>query len=92
MNEEIIEAAIKKYGVVMQTVVAIEEMSELTKELTKALRGKENIEGIVEELADVYIMLNQVQMMFGISDDRVQEMMDLKIQRLDRRIKKGADV
>lgn len=92
MNEEIIEAAIKKYGVAMQTVVAIEEMSELTKELTKALRGKENIEGIVEELADVYIMLNQVQMMFGISDDRVQEMMNLKIQRLDRRIKKGADV
>ena len=54
-----------------QLIVAIEELSELQKELCKALRGKPNKEDIIEELADVLIMLDQVKIYFKIEDELV---------------------
>ena len=36
-----------------QLVVAVEELSELTKEITKCLRNKGNIDHLAEEVADV---------------------------------------
>lgn len=61
----ILEAAIKKFGIRPQVIVAIEELSELQKELTKWLRGKRNPAGLMEEMADVSIMLNQLELIFG---------------------------
>ena len=61
----ILEGAIKKFGYREQVIVAIEELSELQKELTKWLRGKCNPDGLLEEMADVSIMLNQLQLIFG---------------------------
>ena len=54
---EIMRSAIRKNGKVMQTVVAIEEMSELQKELSKFIRGKGNRDNLIEEVADVLIMI-----------------------------------
>ena len=50
----------------MQTMVAIEEMSELTKELVKQMRGRDNKDAIAEEMADVEIMMCQLRLMYGI--------------------------
>lgn len=61
----ILEGAIKKFSPYHQVIVAIEELSELQKELTKWLRGKYNPAGMLEEMADVSIMLNQLQLIFG---------------------------
>ena len=61
----ILESAIKKFGPRLQVIVAIEELSELQKELTKWLRGKGTREGLMEEMADVFIMLNQLELIFG---------------------------
>ncbi len=58
MDIELLKRAINKYGEGNQIVVAIEEMSELQKELCKTLRGEDNYPHVVEELADVYIILN----------------------------------
>ena len=38
-----------------QVIVAIEELSELQKELCKSLRGDTNYDNIIEEIADVEI-------------------------------------
>ena len=43
-----------------QATVAIEELSELTKELTKFVRGKGRVISIVEEIGDVQIVLSQL--------------------------------
>lgn len=61
----ILEGAINKFGIRLQVIVAVEELSELQKELTKWLRGKCNPSGLLEEMADVSIMLNQLQLIFG---------------------------
>ncbi|MBR2844669.1 MAG: hypothetical protein IKF00_05600 [Solobacterium sp.] len=81
-NKSIEKMAIEKYGKELQTVVAIEELSELIKELTKNIRGKNNHDAIVEEIADVYIMLDQVMMMNDIWLNEVVEKMHEKLNRL----------
>ena len=65
--------------------MAIEEMSELTKELCKHFRGRNNEEEIVDELADVTIMVEQLRLIFGVND-AVCDQMDVKMLRLKKRI------
>lgn len=80
--------AIKTYGAKMQIVVALEELSEAQKELCKYMRGDGNTEHIAEEIADAAIMLEQMCMVFGVSN-RVGEYMDAKVQRLADRLDGG---
>lgn len=80
-----------RYGESAQIMVALEELSELQKELCKFFRhcsdGSDiNIDGIVDETADVRIMLEQIEMIFGI-EDCVAKRMDYKINRLNERLK-----
>ena len=83
----VIRLAIDRYGHIGQTVVAIEELSELTKELTKQIRGKGNHEHLVEEVADVLICVKQVKEMYNISEDELAETVRKKVSRLHKRMK-----
>lgn len=68
----------------IQVVVAIEEMSDLIKELCKQQRWIGNLEHITEELADATIMLEQLRLIFDINDE-VEEAMERKLLRQARR-------
>lgn len=68
-----------------ECTVCMEEMAELTKELSKNLRGQDNAAHIAEEIADVEIMLEQLKLMFSIRDEVTQQR-TVKLQRLDNRI------
>lgn len=67
------EGVVDKFGEKAQILMAVEEMSELTKALLKYIRFKDFNQGsegdilaaISEERADVEIMLNQLQVIFG---------------------------
>lgn len=74
------------YGINSQICVAIEEMSELQKELCKYKRNQNNIPSIAEEIADVKIMLEQLEHLFGI-DITVENQMDYKLNRQLERMK-----
>lgn len=78
--------ALEYYGNDPQVDVAIEEMSELIKELLKNRRGKENRSMIADEMADVYIMLEQLKFIFGINETEPKVNAEFKIQRLKNRI------
>lgn len=84
-RNEIYRKLICKYGE-KQIVVAIEELSELAKELCKALRGNENQENIIEEIADVEIMLVQMKMYFGITKSEIEEVKEKKLERTRERL------
>lgn len=77
--------ALATFGAGLQLVVALEEMSELQKEICKALRGKLNAVHLAEEVADATIMLEQVRQIFGINAE-VCKIMDEKVLRLRCRI------
>lgn len=85
--ETVIQKAIDTYGYDLQKQVAIEEMSELTKEICKDFRGEKNRENIIEEIADVQIMLYQLMAMYNISDTELAITLGLKITRLEERLK-----
>lgn len=85
-NKEIYKKAISKYGLYAQIDMVFEEMSELQKELCKFKRGKNTVDNMAEEIADVKIMLEQMELAFDIKD-KVEFQKDLKIKRLEERIK-----
>ena len=85
MTETLIKA-INMYGQDMQLNIAIEEMAELTKEICKYKRGAYNTLNIAEELADCYIMLNQIEMIIGLDHKDIEDIMAIKIDRLERRM------
>ena len=81
-----LERAIKVYGKDMQLNVAIEELSELIKEICKKKRGEENREAIIEEMADCEIMLSQLQIIFNIRTGEIAAKAIEKMERLSKRL------
>ena len=79
------------YGKELQTIVAIEEMAELTKVLSKVYRHKgastKDIQAIEEEMADVLLMLKQLQIIYGITDEALNAEIEFKTYRTLERIK-----
>ena len=82
-----LQKIIKHYGEDAQLIQVIEEMSELTKEITKYYKGADTTEQIKEEMADVLLMFEQLFIMTGISHADVMQIMYQKLQRTMERIK-----
>ena len=79
--------ALIHFGTSAQMIVALEEFSEVSKELCKILRGSGDMEHLAEEIADAIIMLEQLRYFFGL-DEKVCKYMDQKIERLDDALSK----
>ena len=75
---------IKTFGSKNQILIAIEELSELQKELIKYLRNKDNQDHISEEMADVYIMLYQLRLIFK-NDKKIDQYIKKKTKRTHQR-------
>ena len=84
----VLRQAIRRYGKLNQLHVAIEELSELQKELCKDLRGKGTRDAIAEEIADAEIMLEQLKRIYH-NDGSVKKWRRAKVARLARRIIDG---
>ena len=84
-GDKICRAALEAFGERAQMTMAIEEMSELAKELCKRCRGRDNVEAIAEEVADVEIMLQQLVMLFDCAG-QVETFRRYKLERLAERI------
>ena len=69
----------------MNTIIIMEELSELSKELSKAIRGKGERMDLVEELADVALGIKYVQEIFDISDETLARAMNVKLYRQNQR-------
>ena len=86
-----LERAIETYGKDAQLNVAIEELSELIKEICKHKRGRENRDAIIEEMADCLIVIDQIGIIFDISDDEVFDMYTQKVKRLEKRLEEESE-
>lgn len=87
----VLERAIKTYGKDMQLTVAVEELSELIKEICKNKRGQDNRKNIIEEMADCYIMLEQLAIIFDIPNHALNEVASQKIARLEKRLEERSE-
>lgn len=82
-----VERTINHYGAEAQQIVAVEELSELTKEITKMLRGMGDKEHMTEEIADVLIIIENLQQIHNIPDEKIQAFINAKQERNERRMK-----
>lgn len=87
LRRDTYSAAVKAYGKQSQLIMAMEEMAELTKELSKNIRGAKNTTAISEEIADVEIMLEQLKVIFG----NRSEVDWLRSEKLDRLVVRLTD-
>jgi len=87
-GDKICRAALEAFGERAQMTMAIEEMSELAKELCKRCRGRDNVEAIAEEVADVQIMLQQLVILFDCAG-QVETFRRHKLERLAGRIEEA---
>ncbi len=86
VEREILELALKTFGIERQRFMAVEEMAELTKELSKAGRGMDNREAILEEIVDVGIMIDQMMLHYGIKSGEYEKVRVRKLTRLAQMI------
>lgn len=86
MTNEILKRALKTWGEQAQMLMVVEEMSELMKEILKNInRKKDNIAEIIEETADVEIMLEQLKANYAI-DGHVAAYKAEKIKKIEQRL------
>lgn len=90
----LLDRAITTYGAPAQMDMAVEEMAELTKALCKVKRATPGatttaaVSNVIEEIADVQIMLDQLRLIFARSTDEVEED---KLRRLLGRLNSYAE-
>ena len=83
---ELYKRAINKWGEPSQLLMVIEEMAELTHEITRDLRMDGTNCSIAEELADVEIMLEQLRIMRPATAKAADQIRIGKLQWLKERL------
>ena len=87
INEEDIKNSIKVNGEIGKQVICMEEMAELTQQISKCLRGKRDKEHLTEEFGDVLIMLETLKTIHNLDDSEIQKWIDYKMTRQNSRDK-----
>lgn len=85
-----------RYGIERQSLVAMEELSELQKAISKLVRNPEEKtkplefkglrNNLIEEMADVIICMDQLKEFYGIDHSDIQSVIDSKQTRQRRRL------
>lgn len=80
----IFKNAIDVYGIEPQFNMVFEECGELINALAKFIRGRNQKNDVITELADVSIMIGQMAYFFGY-DDFMKEK-EFKLERLEKKL------
>lgn len=97
-EQEIYRKAIKHWGEELQVGMLMEEMAELTIAINKFRRSAIELgndimqskrKDIAEEIADVKIMLEQIKVLFNISDYEISSQYQKKLIKLEKMIENG---
>ena len=83
-RHDVYDSVIARNGILMQMVVALEELSECSKEICKFIRDDGDIEHLAEEIADAMIMLEQIKKYYNINE-KVCQYMSQKVRRVVER-------
>lgn len=95
-DKQIIEETMKRYGIERQSLVAMEELSELQKAVSKLVRNPKEItnklefrglrHNLIEEMADVLICMDQLIEFYYIQRPEIQELIQAKQERQAKRL------
>ncbi len=85
-KEAIYRKALDKWGILAQILMFFEETAELQKAICKKERGKGTQIAIIEELADVEIMLEQMKFVYDRGGEFFREAKRRKLERLSNMV------
>lgn len=78
-----ITALINKYGKPAQVLQAVEEMTELAKELLKNVnRGENNRDKILEETDHVSFLVEQIKVIYDFDEEELKQQRVLTIEKV----------
>ena len=96
-NKQINNETMDRYGIERQSLVAMEELSELQKAISKLVRNPEEKtkplefkglrHNLIEEMADVLICMDQLINFYKIDRSEIQELIQAKQERQAKRLK-----
>lgn len=78
---------IEHYGINNQ----LKKLSEEVYELQESILEQHNIEHILEEYADVEVILEQIKQFFNLDDEKIELIKDYKVARQLYRIRNESD-
>ena len=87
MDEKLLKI-IEHYGVNAQQRKLQEEVFELQEAITLFEYGKGFRWGVIEELADVFVLLNQIGTYYHIEEEEIINVFNKKVDRTLKRIEK----
>ena len=85
-EEVILRKVINKFGKEAQCRQVMEECAELIQAVNKNLRSAGAKENLIEEMADVGIMLDQLRIMFEIKDAEINKIRCEKMKQIKRMV------
>ncbi len=82
------EPIVRVYGIKSQSIIWLEELSELAQAVSKCCRDAdgETVANMTEEIADVLICIEQMRATYGIKAADVQEVIYEKQERQKKRV------
>lgn len=89
-EKDLYERNIQYHGIEQETTIAMEECSELIKAISKCKRYgciNKYRENLIEEMTDVLIMIDELKMIYQISDVDISDIRQYKMNRQSYRIK-----
>lgn len=96
IDARINQETMDRYGIKMQSLVAMEELSELQKAISKLVRNPEEKtkplefkglkNNLIEEMADVLICMDQLIEFYHIQRLEIQELIQAKQERQAKRL------
>jgi len=82
---KIMQTALDQWGLSAQVGQTVEECAELIVALQKYINRTpktETLENIIDEIADVEMMLAQMRLILGIDDDTLRKRIECKFEKL----------
>lgn len=89
-EKDLYERNIKYHGIEQETTIAMEECSELIQAISKCKRYgciNKYRENLIEEMTDVLIMIDELKIIYQISDVDISDIRQYKMNRQSYRIK-----
>ena len=84
-EKEICMAALQTWGPKVQNLVIFEEIAEFLKTYAKCIRTKGNREELIDEIADMEIVLQQMKIMYDVEED-VESSVTRKLEKLEEKL------
>lgn len=75
------------YGIERELIIIMEELAELIQQVSKVYRHQEDPMHLLEEIADVYICLEQLKMIARIPPAAIDAAMLVKLNTIEERLK-----